>query len=288
LENLRKIKIEGVMLRSKCRYEELGEKPSRYFFNLEKRNYLNKSISKLVDEDNNEYKNVKEILKYQKHYYEHLYTETNIFDDFPLENIIGENPKKLTEFQINSLEGEISIDELNLALSNMKNDKSPGLDGYTTEFFKYFWKDLAKFVLGSLNYAYRHGNLSVTQVQAVITCLPKPGKDRTFLKNWRPISLLNVVYKLASSVIANRLKKILNEIIHNDQKGFIAGRFIGENLRLVYDILFESKIQNIEGLLLSIDFKQAFDSISWKFIHKVLNFYKFGNSFKRWIALFQK
>ena len=67
---------------------------------------------------------------------------------------------------------------------------------------------------------------------------------------------------MMSSVIANRLKSVLDKVISNDQKGFISGRFIGENIRLIYDILFESKQQNIPRLLVSIDFQQAFDSIS--------------------------
>ena len=86
-----------------------------------------------------------------------------------------------------------------------------------------------------------------------------------------------------SSAIANRLKTVLNKLIGPDQKGFITGRYIGENIRLVYDILFETKQQQIPGLLLSIDFQQAFDSISWKFIHKVLDYFNFGPSIKSWI-----
>ena len=86
----------------------------------------------------------------------------------------------------------------------------------------------------SLNYGYKTGSLSIIQKQGIITCLPKPNKSRFYLKNWRPISLLNVIYKLASSVIASRLKKVLHKLMHEDQKDFIAGRFIGENIRLIY------------------------------------------------------
>ena len=169
----------------------------------------------------------------------------------------------------------------------MKNSKSPGNDGFTAEFFKFFWVNLGEYILNSINFAYKHGLLSITQTQGIITCLPKPNKARNILKNWRPISLLNVIYKLMSSAIANRLKTVLNKLINQDQKGFITGRYIGENIRVVYDVLFESKQQQIPGLLLSIDFQQAFDSISWKFIHKVLDYFNFGPSIKRWIKLFQ-
>ena len=95
------------------------------------------------------------------------------------------------------------------------------------------------------------------------------------------------MYKLASTVIANRLKTILDKVINEDQKGFISGRFIGENIRLIYDILYETKNQDIPGLLLSIDFQQAFDSISWKFFSKTLDYFNFGPSFKSWIKHFQ-
>ena len=170
----------------------------------------------------------------------------------------------------------------------MKNNKSPGLDGFTVEFFKFFWTDIGHFILQSLNYGYRNGSLSITQKQGVITCIPKQNKSRINLKNWRPISLLNVIYKLASAVISNRLKKVLDNIINENQKGFIAGRFLGENVRLIYDVLFESKKQNLPGLLLSIDFEKAFDTVSWKFIMKVLDYFNFGNSIKSWVGLFQK
>ena len=132
----------------------------------------------------------------------------------------------------------------------------------------------------SLNYGYRSGSFSVTQKQGIITCLPKPNMSRENLKNWRPISLLNVIYKMASAVISNRLKLILHNLIHEDQKGVIAGR-------LIYDVLFETKNQNIPGLLLSIDFEKAFDTVSWKFISKTLDYFNFGDSVKKWIKLFQ-
>ena len=275
------------MLRSRCRYEDLGEKPTKYFLNLESRNYQEKVINNLIDENGEEIYTTQDILETQKKYYKNLYDEKIQIDETPICELIGENENKLNNEEVQSLEGELTYEELTLALKNMKNSKSPGNDGFTAEFFKFFWVDLGKYILRSINYAYRNGLLSVTQKQGIITCLPKPNKARNILKNWRPISLLNVIYKLMSSAIANRLKTVLNKLINQDQKGFITGRFIGENIRLVYDVLFETKKQEIPGLLLSIDFQQAFDSISWKFIHKVLNYFNFGPSIQRWVKLFQ-
>ena len=244
-------------------------------------------ISKLVNENGEEYTETQDILNYQKLYYKIFYTESLNFDDISLSEKIGENSKKLSDSDFLKLEGEITYNEIALALKNMKNEKSPGNDGFTAEFFKFFWPDMGHYILNSLNDGYRKGNLSITQRQGVITCIPKPNKSRHLLKNWRPISLLNVIYKIAASVIANRIKTVLDKIVHEDQKGFISGRFIGENVRLIYDILFETKQEDIPGLLLSIDCQQAFDSVSWKFISKTLDYFNFGPSFKRWIKLFQ-
>ena len=96
---------------------------------------------------------------------------------------------------------------------------------------------------------------------------------------------MNVVYQLASSVIANRVKQTLQDLIHENQ---IGGRFIGENIRLIYDVLFETKQQNIPGLILSIDFEKAFDTVSWKFISKSLDYFNFGKLIKKWIHIIQK
>lgn len=287
LAEIRKAKIDGVMLRSRSRYQDLGEKPSKYFFNLENRNFTNKVMTKLIDDDGSEYYETKEVLNCQRKFYEKLYSEPNKIGDNSIENIIGENRTKLSNEEAESLEGEITLKELSEALKNMKNEKSPGLDGFTVEFFKFFWPDLGTFILRSINYGFQIGELSITQKQGIITCLPKPNKCRHFLKNWRPISLLNVIYKMASAVIANRLKTVLDKLISEEQKGFISGRFIGENVRIIYDVLFETKRQEIPGLILSIDFEKAFDTVSWKFIHKVLKYYNFGPSIISWIRLFQ-
>ena len=121
--------------------------------------------------------------------------------------------------------------------------------------------DIGHFIVRSLNYAFESGELSVTQKQGVITCIPKDNKDKLLLKNWRPISLLNVSYKMASAIAA-RFKPVLTSLINEDQTGFLPGRFIGDNIRLVYDILFYTEKEYLPVMILLLDFVTAFDSIS--------------------------
>ena len=222
-----------------------------------------------------------EILQEIKSFYKNLYSSRDdTLIDVNLEELLSSfNVPKLSNQEAEALEGEITYKEATETLRNMKNEKSPGSDGFTAEFFKVFWCDLGGFVIRSFNEGLQLQKLSITQRQGVITILPKGDKPREFLKNWRPISLLNVSYKILSGCLANRLKIVLDKLIHENQKGFLRGRYIGENTRLVYDILHSTEELKIPGLLLLIDFEKAFDSVSWKFLYQVLYYFRFCNDF---------
>ena len=120
----------------------------------------------------------------------------------------------------------------------------------------------------------------------MITLIEKQDKDRTYLENWRPISLTNVNVKIASKVIATRFVKVLPEIIHCNQTGYVSGRSIGEAARSILDIMDYMKTCDIPGLLLFIDFEKAFDSLEWNFMFKCLQVFGFRPSLTRWIETF--
>ena len=284
LEKIRISKIKGSMVRSRALWISEGEKPSKYFFGLESRNYVNKIISKVENCNGDIITDQGKILDETKNFYANLYSEKITLDEFDFrEEFKNYDIPKLTFEESEKLEGLISLDEATRALHSMKNNKSPGSDGFSTEFFKMFWNKLGYFVIRSLNFGYLHGELSSTQKEGIVTCIPKENKPKQFLKNWRPITLLNTIYKIGSTAIANRMKTVLDKLISKEQTGFMTGRYIGENTRLIYDLLQYTENKNIPGLLLFIDFEKAFDSVSWKFINKVLNFFNFGNSFQQWI-----
>ena len=167
----------------------------------------------------------------------------------------------------------------------MKNNKSPGSDGYTAEFFKFFWSDLKDFLVRAINDVFVNRKLPVSQRLGIITCLPKGDKPRQFIKNWRPITLLNVFYKIISACISKRIKSTLDILIDKTQTGFLSGRYIGENTRLVYDIMAFTEDKQIPGMLMLIDFEKAFDSVAWSFIYKVFNFFGFGENILSWLKI---
>ncbi len=125
--------------------------------------------------------------------------------------------------------------------------------------------------------------MSIEQRRGIITLIPKKDKNKLFLKNWRPITLLNTDYKILTKTLSNRLCKILPYIIDEDQTGYIKGRYIGSNIRLIEDIILFTKTHNLPGIILNIDFEKAFDSINWNFIDRTLEAFNFGEIFRSFI-----
>ena len=130
-------------------------------------------------------------------------------------------------------EGTLTQKECFEVLKNMESDKTPGMDGLPPEFYKVFWRDISSYLISVLNYGFDSGHLSVSQRRGVIKLIPKKDAELYFIKNWRPITLLNTDYKIAAKSIANRIKLVLPNLINHDQTGFLKDRFIGENIRLI-------------------------------------------------------
>ena len=284
LQGLREIKIRGMIVRSRLQWLEHGEKPSRYFCSLEKRHFNSKRMCFLRRENGDTIFDQNDIIKETKEFYENLYKKRTT-QNVNLNNLVS-NPITLNNNEKESLEGEITFQEAHQALKYMNNNRSPGNSGYTVEFYKFFFTDIGHFLIRSINQGFVIGKLSITQRQGVITCLPKEGKDTQLLSNWRPISLLNVSYKIASSCITNRIKQVLDKLINKNQKAFLPNRQISENLQLMYDILTYTEYTDMSGLLLLVDFQKAFDCISWDFIDQVLHFFNFGRELRTWVKLF--
>ena len=193
----------------------------------------------------------------------------------------------LNEQEQEQCEGELTLEECYQALKSFPKNKSPGNDGITMEFHQKFWPVFGKLMVNALNEGYRKGELTPSQRQAVITLLDK-NKDRTILKNWRPISLLNTDYKIATKALSNRLKQLLPKLINKDQVGYVQGRNILENIRTLQDVVTYTRERNMPGMLICIDFEKAFDSIEWDFLHAMLGKYNFGPSFKKWVTTIYK
>ena len=195
------------MIRSKAQYIDQGEKPTKYFCGLEKHNYTSKIIGQVQKDDGSIIVNQTEILKEIEIFYINLYkNKDDTLENVDLEEYMKDKDMtKLTIQEAEKLEGLLTYKEIAEVLFKMKHDKSPGITGFIAEFFKVLWKEIGHFVLRSINFGYKMGELSITRRQGIITCIPKENKPKHFLKNWRPLTLLDTVYKIAYGAIANRL-----------------------------------------------------------------------------------
>ena len=108
-----------------------------------------------------------------------------------------------------------------ISLKSMQNNKTPGNDGLTKEFYETFWNEIKYFFLKSVKQAKEEGQLSISQLQAVIKLIEKKDRDKRYIKNWRSISLLNVDTKIISKALAAKLKKTLPTIISSNQTVYI-------------------------------------------------------------------
>ena len=288
LEKIIEYRTQGSILRARCRWYNEGEKDTKYFLNLEKRHFKQGAITQLKVDDENFATTDKEILNQCESFYRNLYSSKTDTPNEKQDHLFFEasTEKKLNQIEQDSCEGSLTRAELLKALKEMDSNKTPGSDGLPAEFYKIFWNDIADLLLDSINYAYQTGQLSVSQKRGIVKLIPKKDAEPYFVKNWRPVSLLNCEYKLATKAVANRLKQVLPKLIDNDQTGFLKGRFIGENIRLIDSVINFTAAKNIPGLLLFLDFEKAFDTVEWTFIQKTFQHYNFGPSIISWIKLF--
>uniref|UniRef100_A0A3B3IJR3 Reverse transcriptase domain-containing protein n=1 Tax=Oryzias latipes TaxID=8090 RepID=A0A3B3IJR3_ORYLA len=279
-------KAKGAFIRSRAKWVELGEKSTSYFCNLEKKRQEKNTIKKL--HINNQLCSdpqmiSKEISSFYSNLYSSSYSESHNNTFF--QTIKDFIPKIDDNFR-NSCDSEITLQELEKALSCLSNDKAPGCDGLTSNFYKFFWQHIKDLIFEMFKEIIQNGSLTHTMKQGVITLIPKPGKDPTFLDNLRPITLLNTDYKLLTHIFSNRFKSDITQIISETQSGFIKGRSIHNNLRLVLDMIDYEHLIDTDGFILFLDFYKAFDMIEHNFMFQTLQFFGFGNKFINTVKTF--
>ena len=250
-----------------------------------KKRSTEKRIIQLIDSYGKALETDDEIKSEVKRFYENLYGFQRVSNFQDIIEELNNTHNKNSEEEVRLLDKDIALDEIKKVVDDLKIGKACGIDGFTAEFYKIFFKDLGCYLLRSFKSAFSCGKLLHFQNLGLITLLPKGNKPRNQLKNWRPISLLNVQYKILSNCIANRIKPLLEKKLHCDQKGFLSGRYIGENIRLIYDIIAYAECKDIPGILLFIDFEKAFDCVSHDFLWNVLDYFNYGSNVTKWIKL---
>lgn len=219
-------------------------------------------------------------------FYTSLYTSENTADSSHLDGFFDslDIPTVHPDF-VEDLERNITVEELTTAAISMQCGKCPGPDGYPAEFYKKFLHKLAPILIDMFNESFESLKLPQTLTQASISLILKKNKDPLSCASYRPISLLNVDFKLLSKLLALRLESTLPSIISPDQTGFIKNRHSFFNLRRLFNTIYNPSTSAAPEALISLDAEKAFDRVEWGYLFHTLDKFGFGKKFITWVKL---
>ena len=275
---------QGAKVRSRVRLELEGERCTKFFFQQVEKHKNSKqdmlSINRI--KDGKLLTDQKEILSEVRNFYSNLYSEnscgrisTNPQKTNKQNEMLRKISKTVSRQNKNKCELPFHLTEIRKAIATLENNKSPGNDGLTAEFYKTFTDILQEDLKDLYNEISEIGRMPESMRQAVITCIYKKGKMED-ITNWRPISLLNYDYKILSKVLANRLQYSLEDIISTEQTAAVKGRTIIENLQINRDIISFANTNNLEASIITLDQEKAFDRVDRKFLLKTLKKFGYG------------
>ena len=198
ISDLLREKFEGAKIRARAKYLDTEETPSSYFLRREKQNAAKSTINELSINGSTIHATA-DILQACRSYYEKLYSAEPIVND-DVNRILGVVqglPSSLTAW-----DGNITVDECVNAINSMENNKTPGSDGLPKEFYSKFFHLFGKGFVDMVHNCFEAGLLPPSLRHGIITLACKDVNNAQMLTNWRPISLLNVDYKIIAKVLA--------------------------------------------------------------------------------------
>ena len=277
LANLDSLAAKGAQVHARVKWVEEGETSSAYFLCLEKKRSADRWISALKEDDSTIVSSPVYLCRVLSNFYSSLFS-SGPMDPSVRSALLGNLTSSLDRDEAALCEGLLSTEECFAALKGMARCKAPGSDGLPMEFYLKFWHVLGADLVAVLNSCFISGSLSLSQRCGVISLSFKKG-DRLDPRNWWPITLLNVDYKIAPRVIAGRLLKVIHHVVDKDQTCCVPGHFTGENVALLRDLVKFASFSDTPPAVLSLDQEEAFDHVDWSFMRTTLSAMGFGPLF---------
>ena len=278
-------KCAGAILRSKSQFTLESDRCTSYFLNLEKTKQNNNCIKELLLEDDSVTNHTEGILDRCQQFYSQLYSAGEVNSTIS-EELISLIENSLSDEDKTNCDCPLSAKELSNALNGMNRNKSPGPDGLTVEFYIKFWEYLLPYFEKIVQNIFENSELTPSMKRSNISLFYKNKGEKNDLKNYRPISLINVDCKIISKALSSRLKVVMSSIISPDQTCCIPGRDIANNLHSIRDVVDMLNDRKECNYLVKIDQEKAFDRVSHKFMLDILKKYNFGDNFRKWIGIF--
>eukprot|EP00253_Pinus_taeda_P001418 PITA_01418 len=191
-------------------------------------------------------------------------------------------PRFVTREDNDNLNRPVIEKEVSEVIKEMQNGKAPGPNGFNVDFFKFCWNIVKKDILRVVE----DSRLNKTILKALNTSfnalISKQDNAQT-LEKYRPIALCNVIYKVISKVVANRLKPLLPTIISGEQSGYVEGRQILDNIIQAHEVVHLLTSKKKVGMIMQLDIAKAYDKVNWTYIKRVLSAYGFDHNLIRWV-----
>ena len=253
-----------------------GEKSTRYFLRLLNRRVPDK-FGELINARNETIKTADEVEAEIVNFYKSLYEN---YDKTHLSNAedddsFFDNLSSVTDDDASDVTKPLTVAELRMTLHSCK-DSAPGPDGIPYSYIGALWSTMGPLICEAWRHSQRIGKLCPSHRASFRRLIPKVGKDARRLTNWRPITLSNCDHKLITKTYANRVAEKVEKVIKARQTAYLKGRLINDNIRSIMLSVQMANLddETIDGLLVSLDAKKAFDSVEHSYIEKCLA--KFG------------
>ena len=259
------------------KYEQREPPDIAFYAKLEKRSVQRGEVRDKHGEAFSDNENLMHIVT---DFYTDLYTPSPV-DESVQEKLLGNVGRELTAHHQAMLDAPLSAKELQQAVYDLNENKSPGLDGFTAEFYKKFWSLIKDRYTDFISCA-DQTSFSTFKNTSVTTLSYKEKGDTDDLKNYRPISLINVDLKILTKALTNRLKEVLPSIIHFTQTA-LDGRRIDNTVHMLRDFVQLANAEDLESAFIFLDQEKAFDRINHAFLYKTMRAFGIGPVFIHWI-----
>jgi ribonuclease HI len=264
--------------RAHVQWLEKGDRNTHYFHSCASERKRKNTIHKLKGEDGRLVEGNEGLQELITNYYVSLFTPIAGID---IRHALSHIPARVTPQMNEALQAEYTAEEVKNALDGMGDLKAPGADGMPAIFFKRYWPTVGEQVVNEVLHVLRGGSIPEGWNETIVVLIPKVQNPEK-LKDLRPISLCNVVYKLISKVLANRLKKILGDLISPNQSAFVPGRLISDNTILAYEMyhfMRKQKRGRKHYMAVKLDMSKAYDRVEWPFLRGVMEKLGFCGTF---------
>ena len=285
LEHLTTQKVRGACIRTRFNMQNHLDSPTKFFFNLEKKEGCRRTLSFLENDQGAVTTDPTEIHDITKDFYKNLYTKSPTSTKAQ-EKLHAGLPTLSAEAK-DFLESDLTFEEFSDVIKNSPQNKTPGIDGLSFEFYKTFWKTIGPDLFDVFKFSTENGALPKSCTRSIITLLPKTG-NLGLIKNWRPVSLLCTDYKIFTKVLSNRLRRTLEQIIHPNQTYTVPTRTIYNNISLLRDTINVANTNNLPLGIVSLDQEKAFDRVDHQWLFRTLSAFGFGENFISHIKLMYK